>query len=154
MIEIKELTMDNFEEIKALFRSVFMAPPWNDDWSDDNQLTNYLLDLMGVRTPLDLGLYENGELVGISLGGIKHWWGGTEYYIEELCIKTELQGRGLGKEFIKGIEKLLPSKGVTQIFLMTERTVPAYSFYKGLGFKELSDHVSFFLDLKKGYGEG
>ena len=26
--------------------------------------------------------------------------------------------------------------------------------YKGLGFKELSDHVSFFLDLKKGHGEG
>ena len=150
MIEIKELTMDNFEEIKALFRSVFMSPPWNDDWSDDNQLTNYLLDLMGVRTPLDLGLYENDELVGISLGSIKHWWGGTEYFIEELCIKTEMQGRGLGKEFVKGITALLPSKGVTQIFLMTERTVPAYSFYEGLGFKELSDHVSFFLDLKKG----
>lgn len=68
---------------------------------------------------------------------------------KELCIKTDRQGRGLGKEFIKGITELLPSKNVTRIFLMTERTVPAYSFYKGLGFKELSDHVSFFLDLNK-----
>ena len=47
MAIIKELDETHFDEIKELFRSVFMAPPWNDDWSDENQLNEYLLDLIG-----------------------------------------------------------------------------------------------------------
>ena len=144
MIELKELDDLNFEEIKALFKSVFMGPPWNDDWSDDNQLTEYLLDLTKVRTPIQLGLYEDGKLAGFSLGKVHHWWGGTEYCIDELCIKTELQGKGLGSKFIMLIEEYLKEHDIHQIFLMTGRDMPAYNFYKKRGFEELTDHVSFF----------
>lgn len=77
------------------------------------------------------------------MGNIKHWYTGTEYYIEELCIKREEQGRGLGTQFLKAIEGYIKSKGITHIFLQTERTVPAYSFYKKKGFVELTEHVSF-----------
>ena len=149
MTELRELDDSNFDEIKALFKSVFMGPPWNDDWSDDNQLTEYLLDLTKVRNPIRLGLYEDGELVGISIGDVRHWWGGTDYNIEELCIKTDLQGKGLGSKFMAMIEDYLASKGIYQIFLMTGRNMPAYEFYKKRGFEELTDHVSFFKDFKK-----
>ena len=44
MAELVELSIKDIEIIKDLFRSVFMAPPWNDDWSDDEQLDNYLRD--------------------------------------------------------------------------------------------------------------
>ena len=143
MTELKELDDSNFEEIKALFKAVFMAPPWNDDWSDDGQLTEYLLDLTQVRTPLRLGLYEDGALVGVSLGNIRHWWGGIEYYIEELFIKTDEQGKGLGSQFISLIEGFLEERDIHQIFLMTSRDMPAYHFYKKRGFTEMSDHVCF-----------
>lgn len=182
MAIIKELDETYFDEIKELFRSVFMAPPWNDDWSDENQLNEYLLDLMRVRTPLVLGLYDeaegtdedsciidnkqadkiqpdkkqldkkyfgNKELVGISIGNIKHWWGGTEYHIEELCIKTDRQGEGLGSQFFDLIEEYLKKRDISQIFLMTEKRVPAYEFYKNRGFEEIEGQVSFFLDFRK-----
>ena len=64
---LKELNPANFEEIRELFLSVFTAPPWNDDWSDARQLEEYLKDLMGARTPLALGLYEEDALIGLSL---------------------------------------------------------------------------------------
>ena len=147
MTELKELSLDDLEEIKALFRSVFTSPPWNEDWSDEEQLTNYLLDLMEVRTPVDLGLYEDGVLVGISIGNIHHWCRGTEYFIEELCIRTEHQGKGLGTRFFKLIEEYIKERGINQIFLMTENNVPAYGFYKKLGFTELTSHVSFFREF-------
>lgn len=147
-MELKELSLNDFEEIKKLFRDVFMAPPWNDDWSDDNQLNEYLRDLMEVRTPLCYGFYVDSLLTGVSIGSIRHWWGGTEYHIEELFIKTSEQGKGYGTEFFNMIEKDIPSKGATQIFLQTETTVPAYKFYKNRGFNELNTHVSFFKDLK------
>ena len=47
-----------------------MNEPWNDDWSDDEQLTGYMLDLTGNRNSLSLGLDEENELVGVSLGSI------------------------------------------------------------------------------------
>ena len=144
MAELVELDGSSFEDIKTLFRSVFTQPPWNDDWSDEEQLDQYLLDLMGARTPLVLGLVEDGELIGISLGNIRHWYEGTEYLIDELCIKTEMQGRGYGSLFLSLIEEHLRERGLHTIYLTTDRNVPAYEFYRSRGFIELPDDVAFF----------
>ncbi len=148
-LALRLLSLNDLEEIKRLFREVFMAPPWNDDWSDERQLDEYLRDLLEVRTPLCYGLYVDGILTGVSIGSIRHWWGGTEYHIEEIFVKKQEQGKGYGTNFLNLIEGELPKKGVTQIFLQTETTVPAYDFYRKLGFDELKNHVSFFKNLKK-----
>ena len=144
MAELVELDGSSFEDIKTLFRSVFTQPPWNDDWSDEGQLDQYLMDLMGARMPLVLGLVEDGELIGISLGSIRHWYEGTEYLIDELCIKTEMQGRGYGSLFLSLIEEHLRKRDLHTIYLTTDRDVPAYEFYRSHGFRELPDDVAFF----------
>ena len=144
MATLTELGAQDFEDIKALFTSVFTQPPWNDDWSDEAQLDLYLQDLMGARVPLALGLIEGDELIGISLGSIKHWCEGTEYFIEELCIRGDRQGQGYGSEFLSLIETHLVGRGVHTIFLMTERDVPAYAFYQSRGFTELPKNAAFY----------
>ncbi len=48
--------------IKELFVSVFTAEPWNDDWSNENQLDLYIHDLIGQNNSLTFGLYEGAEL--------------------------------------------------------------------------------------------
>jgi len=144
MATLVELGESDFGDIKELFRSVFTQPPWNDDWSDDEQLDQYLMDLMGARTPLVLGLVEDGTLVGISIGSIRHWYEGTEYIIDELCIRTDLQGRGYGSQFLALIEDHLRSLGLHTIYLTTERNVPAYHFYRSRGFRELPNDIAFF----------
>ena len=89
MILIKELSVDFIKEIKTLFAEIFTNEPWNDDWSDENQLHNYILDLTGNRNSLAIGLFEDDEFIGMALGSIKHWYTGTEYYIDEFCIKSQ-----------------------------------------------------------------
>ena len=83
------------------------------------------------------------NLIGVSMGHIKHWYSGTEYCIDELCIQTEKQGNGIGTFFLKEIEKGIKEIGLVQIFLQTEKNVPAYDFYQKNGFYELKEHVSF-----------
>jgi aminoglycoside 6'-N-acetyltransferase I len=141
-IELRQLNTDNIEEIKVFFCDIFTKEPWNDDWSDENQLHAYIMDLIGNPNSLTLGLFENGDMVGLSMGSIKHWYSGTEYYINEFCIKTEEQGRGLGTQFLKEIETFIKQRGMKLIFLQTDRTVPAYNFYKKNGYFELENHVS------------
>ena len=88
-------------------------------------------------------MFENGKLIGLSMGHIKHWYSGTEYYIDELCIQTDKQGNGIGTYFLKEIEKGIKELGMTQIFLQTGSNVPAYGFYQKNGFFELKELVSF-----------
>lgn len=143
-MEIKELSVNNIEEIKSLFYDIFTKEPWNDDWSNETQLHEYIIDLIGNRNSLSLGLYEGNELIGLSLGSIIHWCTGTEYYIFEYCIKKEIQSRGVGSMFLELVEEYAKEMQITHIFLQTERTVPAYAFYKKNGFTELEDHVSLY----------
>lgn len=142
-MQLRELSMGDMDEIKVFFTSIFTKEPWNDDWSDENQLQAYIADLVGNRSSLTLGLFADESLVGLSMGRVKHWYSGTEYCIDELCIKTEEQGKGLGTRFLKEIESFIKTKGAKYIFLQTERTVPAYEFYRKNGFIELENSVSF-----------
>ena len=53
-MEIRELNISYIEEIKSLFFDIFTKEPWNDDWSDKNQLHEYITDLIGNRNSLSL----------------------------------------------------------------------------------------------------
>ena len=150
MYDFRRIGMTEISEVRKLFLSVFTVSPWFDDWSDEEQLDLYLNDLMGQNNSLTYGLFEDGVLMGVSMGHIRHWYTGTEYYIDELCIRTEKQGKGIGTYFLKEIEKGISEIGLTQIFLQTEKDVPAYEFYLKNGFEELNGHVS----LAKKTGSG
>ena len=140
---LKKLDLSDIEEIKALFADVFTGEPWNDDWSDERQLDRYIRDLTGQSNSLTFGGYSDARLIALSMGYIKHWYTGTEYIINELCVAREMQGRGIGTSFLTDIEKYLIDNGMTHIFLLTERDVPAYEFYKKNGFVELENSVAF-----------
>ncbi|MDE5884444.1 MAG: GNAT family N-acetyltransferase [Oscillospiraceae bacterium] len=144
MITMKELSIEQMEEIKQLFFKIFSNEPWNDDWSDPIQLHQYINDLIGNKNSFSLGLFDDDKLIGLSLGYIMHWYAGTEYYIFEFAIETERQEKGLGTDFLSKIEKYAADKKITHIFLQTERTAPAYHFYQKNGFSEIKDHVSLF----------
>ena len=92
MYNFKRIGMNEIEAIKELFTSVFTIEPWNDDWSNKEQLDLYLSDLVGQSNSLAYGLFEDEKLIGVSMGHIRHWYSGTEYYIDELCIQTDKQG--------------------------------------------------------------
>ena len=136
MLSIKRLSIKDKEIITDVFTSVFTKEPWNDDWSDTNQLDMYINDLVGQGYSLTYGLFDDDQLIGIAQGYVKHWYSGTEYIINEFCVKTERQGAGAGSFFIAEIEKAIKELGIKQIFLLTDSNVPAYRFYKKNGFVE------------------
>ena len=147
MSEIKELTIEEIDIIKSFFKDVFMREPWNDDWSDDEQLHQYITDIIGNRNSLAFGLFEEEQLLGLALGNIKHWYTGTEFFVEEFCVKTEMQGQGLGTEFLRLLEVELRVRDIKTIFLMTGKEMPAFEFYRKNGFEEIINHVSLKKDI-------
>ena len=142
-MELRKLTVKDKTLITALFRDVFTNEPWNDDWSDAEQLDAYITDLTGQSYSLTLGYFDGDRMVGLSMGYIKHWYSGTEYIINEFCVDRQLQGKGIGSRFMKAVEAYLAENGIRQIFLLTDRNVPAYSFYLHNGFTEQTGNVAF-----------
>ena len=134
-------------QMSELYRSAFLGEPWNDNWSDDAQLMEYMKEISSSYRALNYGLLINGKLSALSVGMVRHWWEGTNYNIEEFCVSPELQGQGIGSRFMAMIEKDILSRGLKGIFLQTDKDKPSYKFYRKNGFSELSSHVSFYKKL-------
>ncbi len=127
-MELKELYFSDMEMVKELFLSVFSQEPWNDDWSDEEQLDCYIGDLLGHSRALCFGLFDQEKLIGLSLGYIRYWYEGTEYRIEEFCISRDYQGQGHGASLLADIEKQLADRKIVHILLQT-RTQPFSLFF-------------------------
>ena len=142
-MELRRLTGEDRGTVTRLFTDVFTNEPWNDDWSDREQLDAYIRDLTGQSYSLTLGYFDGEVLTSLAMGYIKHWYSGTEYIINELCVDRQRQGQGIGSSFLKAIEEYLSENGISQIFLLTDRNVPAYQFYLKNGFQEQAGNVAF-----------
>lgn len=141
-MEIREICLAHIKEITELFYSIFSKDPWNDKWNEED-LHTYMQELIGNRCSLSLGLYEDGKLIGIALGRTKHWYSGTEFWIDEFGIANDLQTKGIGSVFMTLVYDYIKNKGIKRIMLITERDFPAYYFYKKNGFEELDTQVVF-----------
>ena len=146
--ELIRLDESYLPEIAQMYRAAFAGDPWNDDWSDEAQLIEYIRDVSCYFKGLNYGLLIDGKLSAVALGSIRHWWEGTNYDLEELCVDTSLQGLGIGSRFMKLVEQDIKSMGLAGIFLQTDNDMPAYKFYKKNGYRELTEHVSFYKSVK------
>ena len=143
-----ELDDSYLPKMAELYKAAFAGEPWNDDWSDAAQLSEYMKDISKAYNALNYGLLVNGELAGMSVGKINHWWEGTNYNIEELCVSPAYQGQGLGSRFLGLIEDEVRKKGLAGIFLQTDNDKPSYHFYHKNGFKDLDLHVSLYKSVR------
>ena len=151
-IALIELNDSYLPQIADLYREAFAGEPWNDDWSDTKQLYEYIRDVSTAYNALNYGLLIDGKLAGISLGKISHWWEGTNYNIEELCISPTYQGQGIGSRFLTLIEQGVREKGLAGIFLQTDNDKPSYHFYHKNGFQDLDMHVSLYKSVRNKNG--
>lgn len=131
-------------QMSELYKNAFECDPWNDDWSNENQLSEYIKEISCSFNSLNYGLLIDGKLSAFSIGMIRHWWEGTNYNIEEFCVSPKLQRNGIGSRFMKMIETDVQKRGLAGIFLQTDNDKPSYKFYQKNGFNELSSHVSFY----------
>ena len=132
-----------------LYKAAFGGEPWHDDWSDREQLMEYIREISGSYHALHFGLRIDGKLVAVSIGMIRHWWEGTNYNIEELFVDPEYQGQGLGSRFMQMIVDEIKGRGLAGIFLQTDNDKPSYRFYHKNGFNDLDVHVSLYKNIKE-----
>lgn len=134
-MEYKLFVENDLLKCTETFIEVFNAEPWNDEWTF-TKAQQYLLDF--YHTPGFLGVLavENEEILGFIFGVHKKWWRGDEFFINEMCVKSQQQNKGIGKALLNRLLRELDST-VKNITLLTDRGIPAEEFYKKNGFEEI-----------------
>lgn len=82
------------------------------------------------------------EVIAMSLGSKKPWINGMEYYIDQFCVKAELQRHGIGRRFLELIEENIHANGTNAIILNTEKGFPSENFTSKMAFA-VSKNLSF-----------
>ena len=135
-MEINYVEESDLLRCTDVFIEVFNREPWNDEWEPE-KAKQYLLDF--YHTPGFLGLVaQEGEAVIGFLFGVKRvWWSGDEFFIHEMCVKSNQQNKGIGKALMDRLLEELEARSITHLSLLTDRGIPAEAFYKKNGFTEV-----------------
>jgi ribosomal protein S18 acetylase RimI-like enzyme len=123
----------HLESCANLYVAVFNAEPWNEQWETQAVLTR-LAEI--YHTPGFYGLAAADEtgLIGLALGYVEQWQQQRHFYLKEMCIKPQLQHRGVGAALMATLQQDLAARGVDKIYLLTARDGPAEAFYRKCGF--------------------
>ncbi|QXE02310.1 GNAT family N-acetyltransferase [Terribacillus sp. DMT04] len=116
-----------------IFVNVFREEPWNEAWTPE-AAQQYLKDF--YHTPGFTGILavESQDIIGFIFGVNRKWWSGDEFFINEMCVRSDQQSKGTGKALMN---YLLRTTDAETISLLTDRGLPAETFYKRNGFNEI-----------------
>lgn len=139
MSNLRRMQESDLPLIARLFRQTFNAPPWNDEWRDDAHAQRYLVGLFANPQARCWVLLDGGKPCGALFGHRRDWWSGDECFIDECFVIPGLQGNGLGRVLVDGVQDELRAEGVELLSLLTIRQLPAAGFYRHLGFQAQPD---------------
>jgi ribosomal protein S18 acetylase RimI-like enzyme len=125
---------DHLEKASIVYTECFNGPPWHDGWTHDTakERLGMLLDY-----PNSIGLVaiRNEEVVGLVIGNCESWTDGISYYLNELCVSSNEQRSGIGQSLLEILTNVLRKREVESVYLLTEHSSPAESFFLKQGFE-------------------
>lgn len=112
---------------------VFNHKPWGEAWTVDTAGV-YLHDLWNTPHASGVVAEAGGNVIGFALGHAEQRDNGRHFYLSEMCVLAEHQGRGVGKGMIIRLEAELKGQGIGKMYLLTARGGAAEAFYHACGF--------------------
>lgn len=133
-LEIRKFNSNDLDNCSKLFKKVFSSDPWYDDWKSLEQARNYLSEL--VKNPAFEGFVacEGSSIVAVCLGHNRSWWSDQKFFVDEFFVENEMQGNGIGTKLLAEVSNYLTCENYTRLTLLTNKEIPAESFYLKNGF--------------------
>lgn len=135
-MKIRKANPKDFEEIAKIMMKESSKKPYYEKY-------NLKTSLKEVKKLSKNELYvatENKETVGFIASSITSD-NKEKAYIDELWLKNNWQGKGIGKNLMKFIEELYKKKGIKIIRLVAKRNAGAFKFYKKIKYNENKELV-------------
>ena len=139
-MKIREMTKDDFDDCAEL---IFIEFNKQDEGFTKKTALGRVTDTF---TPgLALCAEENNQIIGLIVVSKFKYAKGDYFWIDELVVKEEFHGKGIGKHLMQEIESIAKKKNINALGLNTKKF--NLKFYEKLGF-EKTDYVYVEKDLE------
>lgn len=138
---IRPLVSSDLPACAQILCAVYNNDLWQCRWTQD-VAEAYLGDAMGYRAFVGYAAVEGGAVIGALFAHEKIWWNNAEVFIEEMFVRPDRQGSGVGSALMHAAEEYVRRQGLAGITLSTNRFAPAAGFYRKHGFSDCG-HVLF-----------
>lgn len=142
-MKIRKATKKDFKQIANLIKVEYWKH-YKEKWTEGS----------AVRT-LDyywsigkIFVVEKEEVVGFVIVEEEFYNDRKSLIVQELVVRGDFQGRGVGKKLMDFVEGYCKKKGIKFMWLITGRKVKAFKFYKKLGYKFGRDTAYFSKELR------
>jgi GNAT superfamily N-acetyltransferase len=91
----------------------------------------------------------NGEVVGLAIWFLNYstWTGKHGIYLEDLFVRPEARGTGLGKALLMTLIEIAKERGYARVeWSVLDWNTPAIEFYRALGARPMDDWTVWRLD--------
>ena len=131
---IRELRADDLKGCSDLYSQVFSGPPWSENWNEEKaykRLSHF------QKSEGFVGLIaEDEEVKAFVLGNAEPFLDGYWFYLREMCVSAKSQRKGVGTKLLNKLNETLSAHRVKNIYLATDRNIPAANFYTKNGYKQ------------------
>ena len=121
--------------------AVYNNDLWQCRWTQETAEA-YLTDAMQHRAFVGYAAVEEDDVIGALFAHEKIWWNKPEVFIEEMFVRPDRQGSGVGSALMHTAEDYVRRHSLAGITLATNRFAPAAGFYRRHGFTDCG-HVLF-----------
>lgn len=135
-MKIRKATEKDLKEIAEILMKESSKKPYNEKYT-------MKIVLKGVvkfsKDDLYIAINEK-EIIGFIASNITPD-NKKKAYIQELWLRPAYQRKGIGKAFVRFIEKTYKKKGVNIIRVVVKRNAGAFNFYKKIKYNDVKDIV-------------
>lgn len=124
----------------------YSKEPWNEH-HDLDKMKSFLTKFTSNHIYVGWVICKGNQIIGFTIGIIVPSTGDDYFRIEDICISPDMQGKGIGKEFINRLAHKLKQKNIDSIILNTIKEFPAYNFYLTNGFVEIESSSTMILEI-------
>lgn len=131
MIELRRAKQEDIPSILELVNSLALFEKAPDEVTATIQ--DYIENGFGAN-PIFFSFlaYDEGKLAGFALWYFRFsTWKGKRFYLEDLYVKDEFRGKGIGQKLIEAcIEEAKHTKCTGMMWQVLDWNIPAIEFYK------------------------
>lgn len=138
-VEIKILATADRNSIEGLY----LQAGWLEDGGKGPDGSRWI-DAMVKGSFCFVGAFRGGEMIGMGRAISD---GASDAYIQDVTVKREFRGRGIGARIVRTLSEELRSRGIGWIGLVAEPGSRA--FYERLGFEPLEGYLPMRLKARR-----
>lgn len=144
-MKIRKAKTSDFETIYKIMSEEYWRI-YKDKWTH----TNGIKTLKYYSKYGDIHVAEiDNKVIGFVVAHKEYYNNGENLHVQELVVKKEFQGKGIGKALMKKLEDYCRNNKIKGLYLSTNKKAPAFYFYKKLGYIPSKTNVFFTKEIIK-----